>query len=178
MGLLKTWRERLGAEALCCVLVAVSAGCVFKGTRQIFMPSPARQDVWQPQPVRMRVYPSSRFAVQPERQLVVLEARIELLDEMGDPIKGVGQYHFKLLGESGRGRTTRDRRLYTWDVPMFTLPAQQSRYDKITGTYLFRLKMHEASSPPRDTTLQVWFVPSGGHRLEAEAIMPGQVRTE
>ena len=168
----------LGGLLACAALSAAPAGCAFKGTRPFFVPPAARQELWQPRPVRVRVYPASRFVADQNRKRVVLEARIELLDDMGDSIKSVGEFHFELLGEPGRGRTTLDRRLYTWDVPLLTLRQQQSHYDKVTRTYLFRLKMDDAFSPSKDTTLKVWFVPSGGHRLEAETTMPGQQRSE
>ena len=155
------------------LLIGAQAGCVFKGARQIFLPRPAHPDIWHPQPVRIRVYPSSRFNTDSDSQTVVLEARIELLDDMDDAIKGVGQFHFELLGKPGRGRTALDRRLYSWDVAVFTLEQQTRRYDKVTRTYLFRLKVDEPFLPPRDTTLKAVFVPPTGHPLEDQTVIRG-----
>jgi len=155
------------------MLIASQTGCVFKGAGRIFMPRPTRPDVWRPQPVRIRVYPSSRFTTEQVSQTVVLEARIELLDDMDDPIKGVGQFHFELLGKPGRGRTALDRRLYSWDVAVFTLEQQTRRYDKVTRTYLFRLKGDEPFLPSKDTTLKAVFVPPTGRTLEDQIAFPG-----
>jgi hypothetical protein len=126
----------------------------------------------------MRVYPASRFVADQQSQRIVLEARIELLDDMGDAIKGVGTFQFELLGTPGQGRTLLDRGLYTWEVPVLNLEQQHLRYDKITRTYLFRLKMDEPFAPTTDTTLKVWFVESGGYRFEAETVMPGREQNE
>ena len=166
------------AACLVMLLLGAQAGCVFKGARQIFLPQPTRPDVWRPQPVRIRVYPSSRFNTDSDNQTVVLEARIELLDDMDDAIKGVGQFHFELLGDPGRGRTALDRRLYSWDVAVFTLEQQTRRYDKVTRTYLFRLKVDEPFLPPKDTTLKAVFVPPTGHPLEDQTIIPGTALDE
>ena len=172
------WQRGWVALLTCGILSVASTGCIFKGARQIFMPPTPRQEIWQPRPVSLRVYPASRFVTDPAVAGVLLEARIELLDDMGDAIKGVGEFHLELLGEPGRGRTTMDRRLCTWEVPLLTPEQQRARYDRVTRTYRFRLKLDQPVPPTTDTRLKVWFTPTGGHRLDAETIMPGQERSE
>jgi hypothetical protein len=130
----------------------------------------------------MRVYPSSRFVQ--EGALTVLEARIELLDEMGDTIKGSGRFHFELaeaatptagsLGSSGSpgggGASVAGQRLYAWDVPLTTLEEQRQYWDPITRTYQFRLKMN-AAPPPNATVLRALLTPPApeGRHITAEA---------
>jgi hypothetical protein len=151
--------------ALCLLAIALAAGvgCSWKGG-----PSTRADDsgseVWSPQPVQMRVYPSSRFAAAPDGS-PVLEARIELLDSMGDSTKAAGEYRVELLrsAEEGMGE-----RLYAWDVLVQNQAQQARHYDKVTRTYLFRLKLDDAGPPQHPTSIRVTFTPlSGASRLSA-----------
>jgi len=160
------------------LLLTLPVGCVFKGVRDILTRPATRADLWQPQPVRIRVYPTSRFATYRDGKAVVLDARIELLDEMDDSIKAAGEFHFELLDELDKGRTALARRLYSWDVPMFTLEEQRQHYDKVTRAYLFRLKMDEPFFPAKDTTLKAVYIPPKGRTLKDETVMRGSTRTE
>ena len=166
----------LGAAA--CVVVLAAGGCVFKGATEIFTRPTPQPGAWLPAPVRIRVYPASRFATDPDSKTVVLDARIELFDEMADSVKGAGQFHFELLNNPRRESTALERRLYSWDVPMLTLEQQRKAYDKVTQTYLFRLKMDDLFFPTKDTTLKATFTPSGGQPLRDEVVMPGTARGE
>jgi hypothetical protein len=175
----------VAAKAVLVAAVAgMTIGCTWKGN---FGGSPSDTEgqpprvAWTLQPVDMRVYPSSRFSVQ--NQQAMLEARIELLDEMGDSTKGVGQFHFELFaggtpgfaeaaGSPGHpGRPTSAQRLYTWDVPLLTLDDQKRHYDPITRAYLFRLRMDEQALPQRNTTLQASYEALSGERLKASTVL-------
>jgi hypothetical protein len=169
----------------------VSIGCQWKGEKRdrgassdsetdrtaATQPDLPGTDAWRPAPVSMRVYPSSRFVQ--EGALTVLEARIELLDEMGDTIKGSGRFHFE-LAESATAETPGSgtpgsgvagvpgQRLYAWDVPLTTLEEQRQYWDPITRTYQFRLKMN-AAPPPNATVLRALLTPSDSQHITAEA---------
>jgi len=162
-------------------------GCEWKGGLGAWGTAVESRDVkvWRPEPVRMRVYPSSRF-IERDGQ-TMLEARVELRDEMDDPLKGVGRFQFELVagGTPGRPAATagsaahpggpgRAAKLYGWDVSVMTLAEQKEHYDSVTRAYLFRLVMDEPSVPVATTTLRVNFVPLNGERIDAVAVLePG-----
>ena len=79
------------------VLLLVSVGCVWKGGGQKsdFNQQYIGGHVWKIGPVRMRVYPSTRFIE--GKDDAMLEARVELFDEMGDAVKGVGEFRIELF---------------------------------------------------------------------------------
>ena len=122
-------------------------------------------DHWLIEPVRMRIYPSTRFVDRDSE--TILEARVEMFDEMSDSVKGVGQFRFELLVAGLMGQT---ERLYTWNVSALTLSDQRRYYDSITRAYLVPLKLTEAVSQDM-ATLRVTFVGPSGNRLETSALV-------
>jgi hypothetical protein len=179
-----------GSIVVVALAVLLSAGCAFKGDKPASSggdggptggvdgnPTTAPSGgagadksgggpVWRIKPVRLRIYPSTRFVR--EKGTAVLEARIELLDDAGDPIKGVGDFRFDLFGLSRAGQAPMGQRLYSWDVSMLTLEANRQHYE-ITRTYLFRLKLDDLSLAQAPVQLQVAFMPPGGERLVGNA---------
>lgn len=154
------------------LLSALCGSCQWKGGSTGSASPAASGQAWQPRPVRIRVYPSSRF-VQAGTDMH-FEARLELLDDMGDSIKGVGVCRFELF-ESAPGGRMEDpasaKRLYSWDVSMRTLVEQHRYYDAITRTYVFRLKLDDQPTARRGAFLLVTFMPAEGNRLEAQAAL-------
>lgn len=156
------------------LIAGILGGCsaaAWKGGSTADDPAPRYlgDNIWSPRPTKLRVYPSSRF--DPRGEMAVLEARIELLDEMDDSIKGVGVLHFELYAGGSANRPGTDRKLYAWDVSLLTLVDQRRHYDSITRGYSFRLKMDDVEAPQTATTLLVWFEPTAGKRLEASAVL-------
>ena len=148
------------------------SGCVWKGgppTTDHLAP-PGFDQVWRSRPQHMRVYPSTRFVQDGSGS--VLEARIELTDEMGDPVKGTGRFRLELFTHSQAGHTGMGRRLYSWDVSVLTLADQRLHYDAITRAYLFRLRLDETQTAASHTVLQVTLMASEGWRLESQATLP------
>lgn len=147
------------------------AGCTFKGdiARQKAL---AREDgdQWRPHVVDMRVYPSSKFA-RVDQQLIV-EARVELLDQMGDSIKSSGVAQFQLNTTGYVSGSSESRSLYKWDITLDSLEDQRTYYDPITRAYLFRLKLDQHAAPQVPTSLQVVFTLPNGQRLSAQATLP------
>lgn len=121
---------------------------------------------WQIIPVRMRVYPSSGF--KRERRRPILEVRVELFDDVGDSVKGVGVWRFELYART-RGRHSSGPLLYTWDVPMMTIEQNRRFYDPITRTFEFRLKLDDESTARQATVLHVIFTGPDGKILEAQS---------
>ena len=123
--------------------------------------------VWHAVPVEIRISPATRF-VQEEDQFS-LEARIELSDEMGDPIKVAGDFRFELLSAAESVPNVLRRRLYTWEVDLLTLEDQQQHFQTVTRSYVFRLGIENLNVAQHQTMLLVLFTPTSGQRLETLA---------
>jgi hypothetical protein len=134
--------------------------------------TPPDHGVWHPEPVSLRIYPSTRFVE--EDGVPILEARLELFDAMGDSIKSSGTVRCELFALGDGDRPTVGRRLYRWDIEMKTLDEQRRYFDPIIRGYVFRLKMDDIELVRRPTLLRVVFQPPDGPRLKTE----GRVRTD
>ncbi|MEM7627291.1 MAG: hypothetical protein AAF333_16970 [Planctomycetota bacterium] len=124
---------------------------------------PELAEAWRPQPVALRIYPSTRFVR--ERDTPLLEARIELFDEMGDSIKSSGQVRFELFAAGYAPGIDVGRLLYSWDIALSSLEDHQRYYDPITRGYLLRLRLDSAQITRREVLLRVTFQPLEGGRL-------------
>lgn len=105
----------------------------------------------------------------------MLEARIEMIDDMGDSVKTSGLWRVELLA-GGETRSSRDPRklLYSWQIQASTLAQQQRHYDPVTRAYLFRLQMDQPTDPQQAVTVSVTFTPPIGTTLQASGtIEPG-----
>jgi hypothetical protein len=132
-------------------------------------------DVWLPAPVAVRVYPSTRFVREGER--VFLEARIELLDAMGDPAKWPGQARLELLAATSTRPIRTGGRLYGWSVDLRTRRQQARHYDPVTRTYHFRLVIDDPAVTERPTVLRAEYSPPDTARVSDEAVV-GEMRIE
>lgn len=156
--------------AVTVLLFAAMNGCEMKGDRVV--PRDMEQalpGVWQVRPVQLRIYPSTRF-VQYENQLA-LEARVEFLDELGDPLKAVGTLLFEVYPANRDGEVIDQRRLFSWEVPMLTKQANQEYYDAVTRAYLFRLGIDTLPKDLERTVLRVSFTPPTGDRMITMAVI-------
>jgi hypothetical protein len=154
-------------------LLATVSGCAFKGEGAASANASggeARQgEVWEIRPVRMRIYPSSRFIREDGKPL--LEARVEFFDAAGDSTKAVGEMRFELFTAGPAGQTTAGQRLYAWAVPMWTAEQNSLFYDSVTRTYLFRLSLDSLSIIRDQTRLRVILTPPRGPRIDTEALL-------
>lgn len=156
------------------ILCVVVLACEPKGKTRV-QPTqlpPPQSDMWVLRPVRMRVYPLTRYVHTPQQ--TILDAKIELFDEMGDSVKGVGQFRLELFVSEAAGDDAVGERLYQWDIPMQTLQDQRQCYDAITRTYRFRLKLDGRQAPHSGTSLRVVFITPNGERLEAQMDLSGK----
>jgi len=161
-----------GAGALLCLVIATGiCGCSFKGGNAAGPDGAHRNagDAWQVRPCRMRVYPTSRFVHEGDQ--TILEARIEFLDEAGDPTKAVGQLRFDLFTAGKAADVTTGRRLYGWQAPLYSVEQNRTFYDPVTRAYLFRLKLDSLSVVSDRVTLKATFIPLAAPRLEASAVL-------
>ena len=161
-----------GWSLACAAILALGvSGCTVSKRSGERAASPAQSAIapyWITAAVRSRVYPSTRFVR--EDGEAVLEARIELMDEMGDSVKGVGTWHFELYAGDHRREGTVAQRLYAWDVPMMLLDEQRLYYDRITRAYLFRLKLDNIAPARRTTTFYATLVTPDGTRIESQQL--------
>ena len=151
--------------------VAVGPGCepIATDPQSAAERTPVASRYWQPLPVSIRVYPSTRFIKESGR--AVLDARFELYDDMGDPVKSAGTFRIELLSvDEALGNAPR-RLLYTWNAQVLTLDQQREHYDPITRGYLFRLGVDDLRIARQVTLLKVTFSPVDRARLDAEAVI-------
>ena len=128
---------------------------------------------WPFIPVQIRVHPFTAIEVNREDSTVTLEARVEMLDRLGDVSKGVGDFRFELY------RMTRDvyetsadgELLYQWSAEMTTIDQNRQHWDSITRTYLFRLQLERLPRVDGRLLLVVHFTDPGGRRLSAQAVV-------
>jgi len=124
---------------------------------------------WEPLPVSIRVYPSTRLIQESGR--AILEARFELFDEMGDSVKSSGSYRIELFSVDESQTNAPRRLLYKWNTDVFSIDKQKEHYDPITRGYLFRLGVDDLNIAKETTLLRVSFVSVGRPRLSAEAVI-------
>jgi hypothetical protein len=152
--------------------VIIFAGVLLAGCQFENAPSDASskqsqagvESAWSPQPTSVRIYPATRFVRQGED--AVLEARIELFDEMGDSVKGSGTFRLELRSATTSGR---DGLLYTWQVKLHTVEDQRQYFDPVTRGYLLRLKIDDIAIAKRSTQLNIVYTTPEGWRHLAES---------
>ena len=133
----------------------------------------ADADAWVPLPVAVRVYPSTRFVRQEGQPL--LQARIELFDQMRDSLKASGQVRCVLLAGVGRRA---EGELYSWDIPLLSLRAHEAHYDPIARGYLFELKLDNFDPAFQRCSLVVQFRTVDGRLLEDRAELGSMAEPE
>jgi len=102
--------------------------------------SPEQAGAWLFWPTTVRVHPLSKL-VRREGQSVVLDARVELRDQTGEPTKMVGTVLLAL--EFPRC----DPPVQRWKVVVATIQEHLLHYDPVTATYRFQL-VPEWNTPP------------------------------
>lgn len=163
----------------------LAAGCNdirFKGSPATEKSDPPSADqanttpiaAWPFVPVSMRIHPFTAIEFDQSRDVAVLNARVELLDQVGDMTKGVGQFRFELYQAGrGAGSDAQQRQLYAWQVPLQTIDQNRMHYDHITRTYAFELKMDQMPQAGTALRLVGQFTTPAGRRLSAEASLTG-----
>lgn len=118
----------------------------------------------------MRVHPFTSLEINESEGGMILEVRMELLDQLGDPTKGVGDFRFELYASpSTASREGQEKRLFFWEAPMTTLEQNRQHYDPITRTYAFNLRMPDAPPANEKLKLVVQFTDARGHRLVVQS---------
>ncbi len=132
---------------------------------------------WPFWPKRMVIYPLSQFVTDRASGQLLIEAHVEFLDEFGHTVKAVGQMTFELYDAAdvkpGVAQVARWSGMAELDL---TDPNKnRDRYDPITRTYLFKLKVGRMDLP--DTAeLHADFQSADGQRFEADYVLPSTTR--
>lgn len=166
---------KVAAGAALVAAAGLAGGCQFKGAPAASAPAGVaghhhdQSTIWRPRPVRIAIYPSTRFVKEQGKALLL--ANVRFLDAMGDPIKGVGRLRCELFAGGG-GNQPAGQRLYRWDVNLLTLADQKRYYDPITRGYLLRLGLDNFTVAKEPTVLRVMFIPASGGRLVTHKDLP------
>lgn len=119
---------------------------------------------WFPHAVDLRVHPASRYVL--EREVLRLEARIELLDQFNEPTKDVGRLGVELRLLDQQGQIVRDeqgqQRGFRWWFDLTTQQSQSDHWDPIARAYVLPLKIGEADTdlPKYRSVLVATFEPA------------------
>ena len=157
------------------VLATAAGGCAESGgTGSPAMPLVTGDGppVWPFWPMRMRLHPLSRLVTNPETGETVIEVRIELFDDTGDTVKGIGLVRINLheipLPEGGG--SVSEMPVATWNRDLRDLELNELHFDDVTRTYLFRLEVDEAQLPPA-AELRGYFASTDGRLLQADLVL-------
>lgn len=133
----------------------------------------AGASVWPFVPVDIKIHPFTTFQESTDEDMpMLLEARIQMLDRVGDDTKCVGTFRFDLFqAHSERTTATSDKgeRIAMWDVSVQSLDDNIQYYDSITDTYVFQLGIDPTPSFKRPLTLVVHFTDPGGRHIVTES---------
>jgi hypothetical protein len=155
------------------LLVACLSACNWKGgaSNQPAGASPAAsKDVWRSVPTSIRISSSSRF-VRRDKGLL-LEARVEAADEMGDTTKATGTLQFEVVRVKSGGSKSLGERLYQWEVKLLNIDDQRGHYDAVLRAYLFELSVDDMPANVKRVLLRATLHVQGGPRLIADAQIP------
>ena len=117
----------------------------------------AAMPVWFPRAVDVRVHPATRYVV--DRGELILEARIELLDQAGEPIKGVGQFICEIgaVDAAGEIETVNGRlRLIHFDLDVMTPEEHAEYWDPVARAYVLPLKVGAADADLAGGLTRMW----------------------
>ena len=157
-------------------MLAACCGCELadpKGRSGATAPDLTGSSEWPFAPATMRIHPFTQFSIDTATGKPILDARIELLDPMGDVTKGIGTLRFELLATSDRASASQvsDRRIDMWDVSLITLDENHQHFDRITRTYGFKLKLDAIPDNNTRLRLQAQFTKPSGRRLSADMLL-------
>lgn len=103
---------------------------------------------WPFIPASAHIHPLSHFVTNDKENRVVINMRVEFFDRYNHNTKGLGLIRFELYpyinGESGYS----NKRIEVWVEDINDLNNNLERYDDVTRTYLFPIKVKEETELP------------------------------
>ncbi|MEM9415888.1 MAG: hypothetical protein AAGA29_10490 [Planctomycetota bacterium] len=154
------------AAALCAASLfgcAPKGSAIDSGTRTPVQPGPgatpadAALPAWFPRAVNVRVHPATRYVV--DRDELILEARIELLDQQGEPIKDVGRFICELgaIDDSGEIEVANGRpRLIRFDLDVLSAEDHAEYWDPVARAYVLPLQVGEVDPGMAGGMSRLW----------------------
>jgi hypothetical protein len=118
---------------------------------------------WPFWPQRMRVHPLSQFVTDRSSGERLIEVRIEFTDTNSNTSKAVGLMDIELHDGDAPPQSEPITR---WTADLWDLEVNSERYDDVTRTYLFSLRI-EDHPVPATPELRVYFLSADGGRLQA-----------
>jgi hypothetical protein len=119
---------------------------------------------WPLWPQRMRVHPLSQLVPDQNSGKPLIEARVEFTDPAGNTCKSVGLIDIDLHDKASD--EYKSKPVASWSANLWDLAVNRDRYDEVTRTYLFTLKL-EDHPVPQEPELRVYFLSGDGKRLQA-----------
>jgi hypothetical protein len=99
----------------------------------------------------------------------LIEVRVEFVDAGGYTCRAVGLIDIDLHDADADRYTT--EAITSWNANLWDLEVNHERYDDVTRTYLFRLRIDDHPIP-REPELRVYFLSGDGNRLQATYRIP------
>ena len=110
---------------------------------------------------RMRIHPLSQFVKHRDTGELLIEVRVEFFDPDDYTCRVVGQIGIDLVDASNVNAEPVSK----WQDDLWDPQINRDRYDEITRTYLFRLKM-DGQQVPQAAQIRVYFLSGDGKRLQ------------
>lgn len=90
-----------------------------------------------------------------------LEVRLQPLDQFGDPVKAVGSFRIEVFACREEGGEKRGERLGHWFIPLMTVEANRTYYDRVDRCYVFPLLWEKGAALPKAVVVQAtYYLPS------------------
>ena len=120
---------------------------------------------WPFWPVKMRIHPLTRVAMDGNSQQLVIEARLEFLDADGHTTKAIGQVLFQLMADADELDDAPPLRAWP-EQDLRDLKINRTRFDDVTSTYLFPIDVEESDLNGRPE-LRAYFLSADGALMKA-----------
>ncbi len=104
-----------------------------------------------------------------------IEVWLEPLDQFGDVVKVVGEFHFELYGFKPASADPKGERIEFWQVRIGSPEEQQRYWDRVARMYRFPLAWDYAPAPGRKYVLLVTYRTPGEKRLADEITLTFKV---
>lgn len=108
------------------------------------------------------------------RESARLEVVVQLRDQFGDPLKGLGKFRFELFKYRPAHSDERGQRLNVDGgqvIDLDEVTANQEHWDNITRAYRMTLPLPVLGEAAGQLVLQVTFIAAQGYRLEDHVVL-------
>lgn len=112
---------------------------------------------WFPRAVDLRVHPATRY-VEDHGELL-LEARVELLDQQGEPIKDVGSFYCELAAVDENGQLVMvegQPRMLKFSLEVMTAAQHAEYWDPVARAYIVPMQIDEADRDFTGGLTRLW----------------------